>query len=86
MTSKYPLAMGRGINKGLLYLSATGDPKVDFIVVTDNINKASAQKLSAVLPQQAQFYTNQLNLSNKGKKKQSSWMLFRDYNKQTPGL
>jgi hypothetical protein len=86
MTSEYPLAMGIGINKGFLYLSATGDPEVYFIVVTDNTNKASAQKLSAVLQQQAQFYANHLNLPNKGREKQGSWVLFTDYNDQTPGL
>jgi hypothetical protein len=87
LKSKTPLLYDRGPNLGFIHITPDQQPRLFFIIVDDNINRASFQKLQKIMQQQAQFFIDQfINDHYKDHEDKGKWLLLRDYNSLTPGL
>lgn len=82
-----PVQYDTGPNLGFIHIAPDQQARLFFIIVDDNINRASFQKLQKVMQQQAQFFIDQFtNEHYKESEDKGKWSLLRDYNSFTPGL
>jgi hypothetical protein len=87
LKSKIPVQYDVGPNFGFIHITPDHQARLYFIVVDDNLNRASPQKLQKVMQQQAQFFIDQfINDHYKESEDKGKWLLLRDYNSFTPGL
>src|SRR5262245_54934252 len=87
LTSSLPVVAELGPNFGVIHIAPDKQSRLYFIIVDDNLNRATAQKLQKKLQEQAQFYIDQYVYEHyKESEDKGSWLLLRDYNRFTPGL
>lgn len=87
LKSKIPVQYDRGLNLGFIHIAPNQQPRLFFIIVDDNINRASAQRLQKIMQEQAKFFIDQFTNDNyKESEDKGKWLLLRDYNSFTPGL
>jgi hypothetical protein len=87
LKNKIPVQYDTGPNFGFIHIAPDQQARLFFIIVDDNINRASPQKLQKIMQQQAQFFIDQfINEHYKDVEDKGKWLLLRDYNSFTPGL
>ncbi|WPV66340.1 hypothetical protein [Chitinophaga sp. LS1] len=87
LNSRMPVIYETGLNLGFVHVTPDQQTRLYFIIVDDNLNKASLQKMQKVMQEQAQFFIDQfIAVKYKDNEDKSKWMLMRDYNSFTPGL
>ncbi|HUQ65410.1 MAG TPA: hypothetical protein VM101_04615 [Flavitalea sp.] len=85
--NKMPVQYDVGPNFGFIHIAPDEQTKLYFIVVDDNLNRASPQKLHKVMQEQAQFFIDQFIAEHyKESDDKGKWLLLRDYNSFTPGI
>ncbi|WP_143709239.1 hypothetical protein [[Flexibacter] sp. ATCC 35208] len=87
LNSRMPVMHETGLNLGFVHVTPDQQTRLYFIIVDDNLNKASLQKMQKVMQEQAQFFIDQfIAVKYKDSEDKGKWMLMRDYNSFTPGL
>ncbi|WP_179091407.1 hypothetical protein, partial [[Flexibacter] sp. ATCC 35208] len=87
LNSRMPVLYETGFNLGFVHVTPDQQTRLYFIIVDDNLNKASPQKMQKVMQEQAQFFIDQfIAIKYKDSEDKGKWMLMRDYNSFTPGL
>ncbi|WPQ63347.1 hypothetical protein SIO70_00525 [Chitinophaga sancti] len=87
LKNRMPVMYETGPNLGIVHITPDQQTRLYFIVVDDNLNKSSTQKMQKTLRQQAQFFIDQFVAQHyNSSEDKGSWMWLRDYNSLTPGL
>lgn len=87
LKNKMPVLYDKGGNFGFYHIAPDQQVSFFFIIVDDNINRASFQKLQKVMQQQAECFIEQFITDHyKGIEDKGRWHILRDYNSYTPGL
>lgn len=85
--NKMPVLYDTGPNFGFIHIAPDKRIRLFFIIVDDNINRASFQKLHKVMQQQAELFIDQFISDHyKDAEDKGKWLNLLDYNSYTPGL